>query len=407
MNDSAVPRSAALTNRVHAQDGAHGLQFVVAFFRWLSVLPAGERPEIRARLVDWAMETPAVPLVSIFSMAPVALMAAYVTGEWWPYLWMAADVSLAVRRWWLLRMGIGLSGQALERLQAAAMTSGLLWCAILSVGLYFCVATGHTALIVMAAVTAVGVAGSAMGRVAALPRFGAAVMVLCYLPLGLGLAASASWEVRLVALLVPIWLAGLLALMYQTRQTILRTVRAEMATRRAALTDKLTGLPNRAFVEETLALLCNRLPSGETFALLSLDLDGFKQVNDRHGHGAGDLLLKAVAGRLAGTMRAQDTVGRVGGDEFVALLPHASEFETATIAKRLIAAIEQPFDIGLHATVRVGVSVGSVSAPEQGSTPSGLLGCADDALYAAKREGKGRHRTGRREGGGENGALFA
>jgi diguanylate cyclase (GGDEF)-like protein len=407
MNDSSVPRPAAPANRVHAQDAAHGPHPVLAFFRWISALPAGERPEIRARLVDWAMETPAVPLVSIFSMAPVALMAAYVTGEWWPYLWMAADVSLAVRRWWLLRAGIGLAGPALERSQAAAMTSGLLWCVLLSVGLYLCVASGHTELIVMAAVTAVGVAGSAMGRVAALPRFGTAVMVLCYLPLGLGLAASTLWEVRLVALLVPVWLAGLLALMYQTRQTILRTVRAEMATRRAALTDRLTGLPNRAYVEETLGLLCDRLPRGETFALLSLDLDGFKQVNDRFGHGAGDLLLKAVAWRLAGTMRTQDTVGRVGGDEFVALLPHASEFETATIARRLIAAIDQPFDIGLNATVRVGVSIGSVSAPEQGSTPAGLLGCADAALYAAKRDGKGRHRTGRREPGSEDGALSA
>lgn len=407
MNDSSVPRPAAPTNPLHAQDAAHGLHPLLAFFRWISVLPAGERPEIRARLVDWAMETPAVPLVSIFSMAPVALMAAYVTGEWWPYLWMAADVSLAVRRWWLLRTGVGLSGPALERRQAAATASGLLWCAILSIGLYFCVASGHTALIVMAAVTAVGVAGSAMGRVAALPRFGAAVMVLCYLPLGLGLFASASWELRLVALLVPVWLAGLLALMYQTRQIILRTVRAEMATRRAALTDRLTGLPNRAYVEETLALLCDRLPRGETFALLSLDLDGFKQVNDRFGHGAGDLLLKAVAGRLAGTMRTQDTVGRVGGDEFVALLPNASEFETATVARRLIAAIDQPFDIGLNATVRVGVSIGSVSAPEQGSTPAGLLASADAALYSAKRDGKGRHRTGRREAGGEDGALSA
>jgi diguanylate cyclase (GGDEF)-like protein len=198
---------------------------------------------------------------------------------------------------------------------------------------------------------------------------------------------------RALATLLPFWIGGMIALMYQNYRLVVRMVRAELENRRAALTDKLTNIPNRLFLEETLAAMCSELRRGRGFALLCLDLDGFKPINDRFGHSAGDVLLQAVAGRIAQAVRDRDHVCRLGGDEFVVLLPDAGPSEAAFVAKRIIASVGRPFDIRLNAPVEIGVSAGSVVAPQHGRQPSALLAAGDKALYAAKSAGKGIHRA--------------
>ena len=123
--------------------------------------------------------------------------------------------------------------------------------------------------------------------------------------------------------------------------------------------------------------------------MFCLDLDGFKDVNDRFGHAAGDALLIALAGRLRDSVRTLDFVSRIGGDEFVILLPAISTAEATVIAERIIARVEAPFNIGLPAPVHVGISIGSACAPDDGETADELLRCADRAMYEAKRRGKG------------------
>jgi diguanylate cyclase (GGDEF)-like protein len=120
-----------------------------------------------------------------------------------------------------------------------------------------------------------------------------------------------------------------------------------------------------------------------------LDLDGFKRVNDNLGHAAGDAILVAVARRLRDSVRPLDFVSRVGGDEFVILLPVISSDEAEKVAQRIIASISAPFDLGLPAPAHIGVSIGSACAPADGETADDLLRSADHALYEAKRRGKG------------------
>jgi hypothetical protein len=98
------------------------------------------------------------------------------------------------------------------------------------------------------------------------------------------------------------------------------------------------------------------------FAVFCLDLDGFKDVNDRHGHAAGDALLIALADRLRDSVRTRDFVSRIGGDEFVILLPAISPAEATILARRIIARVQAPFDVGLQAPVHVGISIGSRTA---------------------------------------------
>ena len=152
--------------------------------------------------------------------------------------------------------------------------------------------------------------------------------------------------------------------------------------------DTVTGLPNRTLVSDRLAQeIARSRRDGGMFAVLLFDLDGFKAVNDTHGHAVGDRLLAMVAERARGAVRASDTVGRLGGDEFLAILPGAS-LEGATIAaEKLREALQQPYPVG-SASAQVTASIGASFYPGDGVNSDALQKAADEALYRAKRSGK-------------------
>jgi diguanylate cyclase (GGDEF)-like protein len=153
-----------------------------------------------------------------------------------------------------------------------------------------------------------------------------------------------------------------------------------------AHTDPLTLLPNRIQFRECL----DRHTAGdqrhaEGFALLIMDLNGFKQVNDRYGHQVGDMLLHQLAARMIGAKRCGDILARLGGDEFGMLLPGVSSRETSTaVAKKLVALLVEPFQLGSH-ECRVGLSIGIAFYPADAADPDNLISLADAAMYEAKR----------------------
>jgi diguanylate cyclase (GGDEF)-like protein/PAS domain S-box-containing protein len=159
---------------------------------------------------------------------------------------------------------------------------------------------------------------------------------------------------------------------------------------RIAHHDGLTGLPNRLLLNDRLTqLLSLAKRDSNGFALLNIDLDKFKPVNDRFGHAAGDELLKAVATRLRQQVRESDTVARVGGDEFLVILPEVATREGAlAVAQKIVAAIATPFELGSqHDKVQIGASVGIAIYPTDGSGAEDLLKFADEAMYSAKQIG--------------------
>jgi len=168
-------------------------------------------------------------------------------------------------------------------------------------------------------------------------------------------------------------------------------VAAESQLRWMATHDQLTGLRNRAAMEERAALALARVRrSGATVTLIVVDLDGFKPVNDRLGHAAGDRVLIEVARRLTTCVRSTDTVARVGGDEFVILLEPGDCGEGVdTIVNRVFAALAPPIDVG-NGSASVGASIGIAQHPPGPDSAADLLKCADAAMYEAKRDGKGR-----------------
>jgi diguanylate cyclase (GGDEF)-like protein len=166
---------------------------------------------------------------------------------------------------------------------------------------------------------------------------------------------------------------------------------SEAQAQHLAFHDALTGLPNRALFSERCDHALHEVRKGEQVALLLIDLDRFKNVNDSFGHVAGDALIRDFARRLVSIVRDCDTVARLGGDEFVVLLRDIrDQANAAEFCARVLGSVREPFDV-LGNEAFVGASIGAVLAPESGTERVELLRKADIALYRAKNEGRNRY----------------
>ncbi|MFL1817733.1 putative bifunctional diguanylate cyclase/phosphodiesterase [Pantoea agglomerans] len=176
-------------------------------------------------------------------------------------------------------------------------------------------------------------------------------------------------------------------------QSMLRLGASEAQAQHLAFHDVLTGLPNRALVEDRLTqALALATRHDQRVALLLIDLDRFKTINDTHGHHAGDELIIAVAQRLSRIVRASDTVGRIGGDEFIVVMPDVDNIgQVHRLAQRIIDELSEPFTL-FGSDVWSGASIGLALAPKDGVDRLELMRKADIALYEAKSGGRGTYR---------------
>ena len=155
-----------------------------------------------------------------------------------------------------------------------------------------------------------------------------------------------------------------------------------------AARDTLTGLPNRNAFNAELSKALSEVKKGQQLAVLFLDLDGFKLVNDVYGHGIGDLLLIETARRLKSCLRSEDMAARIGGDEFIVLLRDITgDAAVQEVQQRIMAAIEAPVPCG-NAVCRVGTSIGAALYPRDAETEDALITIADNEMYRVKKERK-------------------
>ncbi|KAA2238185.1 putative bifunctional diguanylate cyclase/phosphodiesterase [Salinarimonas soli] len=220
----------------------------------------------------------------------------------------------------------------------------------------------------------------------------------------IGTAAHLSWTAdrpgqMLLERLLPLTLIGTIVTfaMFAFIMGHVRTIARDLAaTQEKAQSlvgrDPLCGLPNRLLFGERLDQELARISrTGEGLAVMFLDLDRFKEVNDTYGHQAGDELLKRVAERLGRLLRGADTLARFGGDEFAVIQTQVrSRVDAESLARRILDELTHPFELG-EAPVSVGVSIGVALAPEHGLDREGLMRLADTALYQSKSEGRNRY----------------
>ncbi|UWU67561.1 bifunctional diguanylate cyclase/phosphodiesterase [Bradyrhizobium sp. NC92] len=278
------------------------------------------------------------------------------------------------------------SRRAMHRLVRNAFILGAAW-GIVPVAFFAGASTGGQ--LVITCLCAGMLAGGALAF-ATIPIAAIAFTAPIFLGIAICLGRNGDLAFLLIAFLVVVYGSVLLRSVFVNSFSFARRVMRQIEAERTVRLDPLTHLPNRVAFNETLDAALKRLAlSGEEFAVLLLDLDRFKEVNDQFGHPAGDEFLVQVANRLQRCTRAAEHVARIGGDEFALVMANLTRPEDALeIAERFVAAFAEPFQIEGRQIVGA-TSVGIVLAPRDGNTPLDLMKNADAALYRAKKAGPG------------------
>jgi diguanylate cyclase (GGDEF)-like protein len=305
-------------------------------------------------------------------------------------LWTLAVIALLIVRLSLIAICCKRSARNEPTPTSLFLLASVLWSALLGLGALLCNISGDQTLFLLGNVCAVGVVGGLAGRNAGIPRLVLIQISVIFTLLGIGAALSPASGKIVLLFQAPFCAAGFFTVAIRSNKDTVALLLAQETSNRLARHDSLTGLPNRARISE---LLLNRTDAEPTlrpgsFAVLLIDLDGFKAINDSLGHAAGDLVLQESAKRLRAVLRQGDVVGRLAGDEFVAISSDAAiSEEVRLLADQIVKTLARPFVLN-EALVRIGASVGISQYPEHGETGPQLLICADRALYAVKRSGK-------------------
>ncbi|MCK1625515.1 EAL domain-containing protein [Bradyrhizobium sp. 160] len=278
------------------------------------------------------------------------------------------------------------SRRAMHRLVRNAFILGAAW-GIVPVAFFSDASTGGQ--LVITCLCSGMLAGGALAF-ATIPIAAIAFTAPIFLGIAICLCRNGDLAFLLIAFLVVVYGSVLLRGVFVNSFSFAHRVMQQLEAERTVRRDPLTHLPNRVAFNETLDAALKRLAlSGEEFAVLLLDLDRFKEVNDQFGHPAGDEFLVQVASRLRRCTRAAEHVARIGGDEFALVMNNVARPEDALeIAERFVAAFAESFQIEGRQIVGA-TSVGIVLAPRDGNTPFDLMKNADAALYRAKKAGAG------------------
>lgn len=363
------------------------------FADWIVASPDAEPADIQTQMLHQSLTKTRTLMLSILASSLMALVAVILTAALWAYLWLLAELALGCIRL-LSRNGLAkaeASGQTESRY--TPIFAGLTSFIVISAGSSLCAASGEWQLIAMSGIGLAALIGGVSSRNAGTPRYGFLLICVLTVPYSLATLTSAIPYLFLLGIQLAVYACGLIFVMLENYKVLLTLYRSERENRRLALYDQLTGLPNRSMNQKRFdELLRQPQPffslEPQPFTVFCLDLDGFKEVNDKFGHAVGDTVLIAVAERLRESVRDVDLLCRIGGDEFVILLPAISPRDAAAIAQRIIERISEPFGLG-QPSLQVGISIGSATMPQDGVTADELLRAADRAMYSAKSRGRG------------------
>jgi len=304
--------------------------------------------------------------------------------------WLVLELVICSSRLTVLLRARAAASEARDTPTDLYVVLGLCWACSVGYGTFISMISGDWVIATLAGVSSAAMVGGICFRNFGAPRFSAAMILFSLGPVPLGAIFAGEPILWVTLLQTPLYLFAMTASGYQLNANLVSTMRAEQDNERRARRDALTDLLNRNGLERAIEAKWSQRQSGtEKFALLYIDLDGFKAVNDRHGHAIGDRLLQKISERLKTLVRADDAAARVGGDEFVVFSEVSDRAAVLTFAERLVADMSTPLDLGDGLLApSVGACIGIALAPQHGRDMVSLLAAADVALYEAKSRGR-------------------
>ena len=362
-----------------------------AFIRQLFLGDLAHAPDrVRERMLESIPTTNLSLAFYAVTLLMICTTTVYVSRAGWAWAWLVVSVILI--SWRAFHPVLERRKGRREPLASIMLSSGLAM-ASFGFGCAMSINTGDLALTTMVMSGTMGVMAGLATRWAALPRPAILTMLTAVVPPMIALSVHGGAHV-LAAISMGFVMISVAAFTVHNQESLLAAITAEELHRRMAQTDHLTGLANRSELMHQMAAACEQLPlqnggRGRSFAVLFIDLDGFKSINDSHGHAAGDEVLQRVADCLRQVVGSDEMVARIGGDEFIVLLRDADALTSRAVANEIIASISREHRISDGRVLRVGCSVGACLAPDQGREPEVLLARADSALYGVKNHGKG------------------
>lgn len=356
--------------------------------RWLTDAGPDVPAEIRVALIGSLYGTLPIFAGGVINTIAVSLLITLRIPTLPFILWSAFEVICCIVRLAVLITARkrALQGQATPTDLYIAL--GLAWAGGVGYGTFISLTSGDWVVATLACLSAAAMVGGICFRNFGAPRM-AALMIVLTLGACCFAAPFLGEPIMLIVFFqIPFYLFSMTLAGYKLNAMLVSTMRAERENEFHARHDMLTGLSNRSGLSKALDARLGREPGKRHLALIYLDLDGFKAVNDTHGHMAGDRLLQLVAERLRGMVRSGDLAARIGGDEFIVLSEQTEPVQLIGFGERLIREISRPYELDNRNSVTVGASVGIALAPEHGTDMQSLLGAADIALYQAKSKGK-------------------
>ncbi|MGO4667608.1 diguanylate cyclase domain-containing protein [Bosea sp. 2RAB26] len=358
--------------------------------RWLTDAGPDVPADIRVALIGSLYGTLPIFAGGVINTIAVSFLIAMRIPTLPFVLWCAFEVLCCVTRLFVLLVAQKRARQGKETPTDLYILLGVAWAGGVGYGTFISLSSGDWVVATLACLSAAAMVGGICFRNYGAPRL-AGVMIFLTLGACCFAAPFLGEPIMLIVFMqIPFYLFSMSRATRTLNKMLVTTMRAERENEFHARHDMLTGLSNRSGLTKALDAHFAREAGQKRLALIYLDLDGFKAVNDSYGHMAGDRLLQLVAERLRGMIRNGDLAARMGGDEFIVLSEQTEAAQLLGFGERLIREISRPYELDNKHEVTVGASVGIALAPEHGTDMMALLAAADSALYQAKSRGKSR-----------------
>ncbi len=358
--------------------------------RWLTDAGSDVPTEIRGALIGSLFGTLPIFAAGVLNTVAVSLLIALRIPTWPFFLWFALDVVCC---------GVRLAVLLIARRRAARqqptptdlyVLMGVAWAANVGFGTLLSAISGDWVVATLACLSSAAMVGGICFRNFSAPRLAGLMIILTLGPASLATPFLGE-PIMLIGLVqLPFYIYSMSRAAFSLNAMLVSTMQAEREHAFQARHDVLTGLSNRVGLAQAIDASLKRHDGEQPLALIYLDLDGFKAINDTHGHVAGDRLLQLVSERLRRLVRSGDLVARIGGDEFIILSQQVGSSQLTRLGDRLIREISQPYELDDEVTVTIGASIGIARAPDHGQDMESLMSAADGALYQAKSHGKAR-----------------